>query len=320
LQTLNKVGQTANTSFYLQRSVLSSLCYFDVFAHPLTKEEIRNTLSVQALPEELTHTLELLLERSIILEKDGFYFLAERDATIVAARKEKERRAQAAIRRSYRYTRLISRFPFVRGVCISGSLSKGVMEQDGDVDYFVVTDPGRLWLCRSLLILFKKIFLFNSHKYFCTNYFVDANSLLIPDKNIFTATEVMYLKPVVNRDLIEKLVIANGWTKEFLPAFERRLGIPCLKENRNGFKRMLEWVLGGRIGERLDNSFFKLTLKRWQKKFPNFATEDFDLNMRTRKNVSKHHPRGYQQKVLTAHAAKLKKVLRQVEEKMVVAA
>jgi hypothetical protein len=314
------VEQTVNASFSLQRSVLSTLCYFDVFAHPLTKDEIRNTLAVQASPEAISQTLELLTECQLIAEKSGFYFLAERNSHIVAARKEKELRAQAAIRRSYRYTRLISRFPFVRAVCISGSISKGVMEEDGDVDYFIVTDPGRLWICRSLLILFKKLFLFNSHKYFCTNYFVDTNNLFIPDKNMFTATEVMYLKPVVNRELVEKLIAANTWTKDFFPAFERRLGLPCLKENRNGFKRLQEWVLGGSIGEWLDNRFFKLTLKRWQKKFPNFTTEDFDLNMRTRKNVSKHHPRGYQQKVLTAHAEKLKKVMQQADEKMVVAA
>jgi len=47
---------------------------------------------------------------------------------------------------------------------------------------------------------------------------------------------------------------------------------------------------------------FSLTLSIWQKKFKHFNKTDFDLNMRSRKNVSKHHPSGFQQKVLTQWA------------------
>jgi hypothetical protein len=317
---MSVVEQTANASFSLQRSVLSALCYFDVFHHPLTKEEIKNTLSVPASSGDLSEKLRTLIENGLLREEDGYHFLASNTTATVKARLEKEKRAQAALQRSYRFTKLISRFPFVRGVCISGSLSKGVMEEDGDVDYFVITEPGRLWICRTMLILFKKVALFNSHKYFCTNYFVDTDHMQIPDKNIFTATEVMFLKPVVNGPLIEKLHAVNSWTRDFLPAFEMQSALPCIGENRNLFKRIVEGTLKGRVGEWFDNYLFKLTLKRWQKKFPNFTTEDFDLNMRTRKNVSKHHPRGYQQKVLQEHAEKLKRALQQVEEKMVTAA
>ena len=65
-------------------------------------------------------------------------------------------------------------------------------------------------------------------------------------------------------------------------------------------------MLSGKTGDKLDNYFFKLTLKRWKKKFSHFNEEDFDLNMRTRKNVSKHHPRGYQHKVLSSFELKIK--------------
>ena len=61
----------------------------------------------------------------------------------------------------------------------------------------------------------------------------------------------------------------------------------------------------GGIGERIDTLFFKMTLRRWQKKFSHFTEADFNLNLRTRKAVSKHHPRGYQQKVLDRYNEQL---------------
>ena len=84
-------------------------------------------------------------------------------------------------------------FPFVRGVFLSGSISKGFMSESDDIDYFIITAPGRLWLTRTLLILFKKIFLFNSFRNFCLNYFIDSENLYIPEHNRYTATEIVFL-------------------------------------------------------------------------------------------------------------------------------
>ena len=56
-------------------------------------------------------------------------------------------------------SRLISKFPYVEGVGISGSLSKGYYDDDGDIDFFIITSPKRLWIARTFLILYKKLFL-----------------------------------------------------------------------------------------------------------------------------------------------------------------
>lgn len=293
----------------LQQAVLSVLCYFNVFQHPLTVNEILLNCSLPASTNDVEKAVSELLETGLIHSYSGFYFLKDQDASIVQERKDKEQRAISEFQKSQKYTRLISRFPFVKAVCISGSLSKGVMEADGDVDYFIITEKGRLWICRSMLIAFKKIFLLNSRKYFCTNYFVDTEHLVIPDKSIFTATEINYLKPVCNELLVDKMRAENNWTMQFTPNHKRPDCEDCFPENRNAMKRFLEFCMKGNTGERIDNYFFRLTLKRWKKKFPQFNAEDFDLNMRSRKNVSKHHPRGYQQKVLLAHEQKLKEIL-----------
>jgi hypothetical protein len=72
--------------------------------------------------------------------------------------------------------------------------------------------------------------------------------------------------------------------------------------------RVVELALNGKLGDRLEKKCFELTLSSWEKKFPDFSKEEFDLNLRSRKNVSKHHPRGFQQKVLLELNKRLKKV------------
>jgi len=303
-----------------QEAILTVICYYEVFSHPLTAEEIKKNLPVLISEENFAEDLKELLTECLLSCHEGFYFLSANEKSIVGQRFKKEALAQKMWKKAAFFSKLIGAFPFVKSVCISGYLSKGVIDEKGDIDYFIITDSSRLWICRSFLILFKKIFLFNSHKYFCTNYFVDVNNLEIPDRNIFTATEVSHLIPVVNYKSFEEFISVNEWVNEYFPNKNIRLEENCLPESKNSLKRFSEFILSGKLGESLDNAFFRLTLKRWQKKFPQFSREDFDLNLRTRKNVSKHHPRGYQQKVLKAQEEELLSLAESMKNKLAVVA
>ena len=80
------------------------------------------------------------------------------------------------------------------------------------------------------------------------------------------------------------------------------------KKRRAFLPWFFEILLRNPFGDWLDKFCFRLTLNNWQKKFPDFNQEDFDLNLRSKKAVSKHHPRGFQQKVLLELEKKLAKV------------
>ncbi|HLX11545.1 MAG TPA: nucleotidyltransferase domain-containing protein, partial [Bacteroidota bacterium] len=116
-------------------------------------------------------------------------------------------------------SQIIRRFPFVRGIFLSGDLSKGVATPPSDIDYVIVTAPGRLWICRTLLILFKKTFLLNKKKFFCLNYFIAEDSMYLDDQTYFTATEIAHLRPVINYEAYLAYLDANAWIKSFFPNF-----------------------------------------------------------------------------------------------------
>jgi hypothetical protein len=295
------LADISSQSLSVSRQVYKTICYFDIFSHPLKAEEILKFCGEKISMERLLFSLKELQEKGIIKKSREYYFLSGSNESIVSRRKENEFNLTSQLSKIKRYARLISRFPFVESVFISGSVSKGVLDEKGDVDYFIIVSPRRVWLCRTLLIAFKKIFLLNSRKYFCVNYFIDSASLTIPDQNIFTATEIVTLLPVNENGLKNRFYAGNEWVKTIYPNHNGPENVLIAGSvPRPLFSRFVERAGKGNVGELLDNYCFKKTLLRWQRKFPHFNRQEFDLNMRSYKNVSKHHPQGNQQRVLNA--------------------
>lgn len=293
-------------------SLIKTILYFDIFNYPLIDSEV---FRAQADPKlSLVQVQKMLLNLSRLgwLERyENFYGFGDLAAK-VKRRKKGNQLAKSQMELARKRSVFISRFPFVRAVMLSGSLSKDYMETGSDIDFFVITKPGRLWLARTMLIFYKKIFLLNSHKSFCMNYFIDEENLEIEDKNIFTATEVAFLVPTVNHGLYTRFRHANLWTDEYYPHFKQRGTNEYVQERGKKAKQFVEWLLSGFLGTRLDTFFLKLTLKRWMKKFSHLTPEHFEVALRSRKHVSKHHPSNYQAYVLN----KLEKAWEELQEQM----
>lgn len=289
----------------LEESVINTLLYFDIFNHPLTADEIFFNLQDKFKKNELIFSITDLTDREILLHDRGFYQINWKksfaDRRLNGEKNTAEKRIVIE-----KYAGRISKFPFVKCICLSGSISKGYSDQKSDIDYFIITAPQRLWLARTLLTIYKKVFLFNSRKNFCINYFIAEDHLTIPDSNIFTATEVTHTIPVFNDDLYRGFRLANNWTEEYLPNAPLRKNLFNEKKKTFFLKNIFEKALKGNLGERLDKWCFQFTLKHWKKKFAHFDEESFDLNLRSRKNVSKHHPMGYQVRVLNAYSERKK--------------
>ena len=70
-------------------------------------------------------------------------------------------------------------------------------------------------------------------------------------------------------------------------------------------KKILERTLNGETGDKLDTRFMEMYRKRSLKKFGKTEPADFNLNFRNDKNVSKYHPRGFQQIILEQYVARI---------------
>lgn len=288
-----------------ERAIWRVLLYFEIFHYPLTAEEVFAYLDVrEADPGTMAEMLRVMAAEGRIFHFDGF-FQSQNDPAWVRRRLDCNRRAEAFLPIARRMARFIGGFPFIRAVFVSGSLSKHCMNADSDIDFFLIVAPGRLWLARTMLVFFKKIFLFNSHKYFCVNYFIDTEHLEIEEKNRFTATETVTLLPMYGREWFEGFHAANGWTRDFYPHFPLRPNTATPPHRRGLRKRTLEWLFGARPGDWLDRRAMRLTIGYWRRKFRHLETHDFAVAFKSHRHVSKHHPLYFQKKVLDAFAARL---------------
>ena len=293
-------------AYSLSSSILKSVLYYDLFNYPLTPAEIRkHCAEPDCTTENIQAALEKLQEQGLLFSF-GMLYSVQNNPDVFARRIKGNQSAAEVMSKVKQRSRLIASFPFVRCVCISGSLSKNYFDETTDADFFVITEPNRLWICRTLLVLYKKIFLFNSKKYFCVNYFIDAESLLIPDKNIFTATELITLKPMYHQPMYERLIAENSWVKTIFPNNILQRTQALQPEPEPWLKRTCEKLMAGNAGEWLDQFFMNQTLRSWKKRFGWQPPREFEVNMRTRRNVSKHHPQGFQFQVLKRYDERVK--------------
>jgi hypothetical protein len=284
------------------------LAYFEVFQYPLSVAEIQQYLNAtDGSTAHVERALQLAAEQGRLFEYGGWY-QRKPQPDWAERRMQLNTAATNMLPRALRMGRLIGYFPYVRAVMISGSMSKHCLPSDGDVDFFIITAPGRLWMARTTLILFKKIFLLNSHKYFCINYLVDTDHLEIEDKNQFTATETVTLLPVVGPEYCAQFNMANHWAwEQFYPNFTPRSVAQATKLPRSLLKSTIEWCCNSRFGDYLDRIAMQFTVGFWRKKFSHFSKEEFELSLRSRRYVSKHHPTGFQNKVLNKWLTLLEK-------------
>lgn len=289
----------------VQIEIIKALLYFDIFKYPLTPDELFENSAINTSRQHFNQDLDYLISNKFIKEEEGFVSSLERNSSDIIRRLKGNEGASRILPTALKYSRKIAKFPFVDCVCISGSLSKNYYDENSDVDYFIITKPNRLWLCRTFLIIYYKLLSKQKKKLLCTNYFITSNNLSIPDINAFTGTELAFLIPTVNYPLYKKLTEQNNWYINRFPNKKEVQGIHCINTPNPILKQLVEFVLHGKFGNWLDDKLLNLTLKRWREKYPAMKEEDFDLQFRTRKDVCKRHSFGFQNKVLLMWQDKL---------------
>lgn len=282
-----------------QTEMIKAVLYFDVFRYPLTTQELFENSSIRISKEEFYAELDQLVKMNLLKSAGDFILNFNRTEQDLQKRLQGNEGAKKIMPKALRNSRLIASFPFVEAVCLSGGLSKNYYDGDSDIDFFIITTPNRLWICRSLLIAFYKFLPRAKKKFWCINYFVSSENLTIPDVNAFTATELAYLIPTVNYPLYKTLTTKNNWFKSKFPNKAEALDDLCVALPNTLSKRFFENLFGVFGGDKLDNVLLGLTLKRWRKKYPDLSNGDFELQFRSRKSVCKRHTHGFQNKVLT---------------------
>lgn len=290
----------------LDEQILRTLLYYDIFNYPLRAEEVVRFLGMRESESVVISRLLHLCNQKNIFQFGALFSLSNNDAS-AKRRLKGNAEAERLLALAKKRAKLIAMFPFVRAVMASGSLSKGFMDENSDLDFFIVTAPNRLWIARTLLVVYKRFFLFNSHKYFCVNYFVDEYHLEIEEKNLFTATELATVIPLWGAQHYTNLHKANGWLNNFFPNYKQRSLKHVPATSKSNFKRIVEDCINLLSVDSLEKYFRERTIARWKRLYEkNYAASDFKVAFKSKAYASKNHPRNYQRSVIEIYEDKLR--------------
>ncbi len=238
----------------LPRTIAETLAYADVFDYPLTVGQIRRYLvRMPATRDEVQTALVSDPWLTARVELHGEWVCLAGRSHAIPLRLQRGRHAEALWPSARILAALVARFPFVRMVAITGSLTMdNVRSARDDVDLFIITAPGRVWLARKLILGLVRLAAILRLE-LCPNYLLSTERLAMPPDDLFTAHELAQMAPLYGRQAFADLLAANSWLREYLPNAEPRdEDLRDAGPLGRGLQRLIEWPLSGALGDRLE--------------------------------------------------------------------
>jgi hypothetical protein len=121
---------------------------------------------------------------------------------------------------------LVLRMPFVRMVALSGSLAHLNAGGEADLDLFVITSANRVWSVTTTLLVLAR--LFGWRRRLCLNYVISETHLAVAPDDLFSANQIIHLRPLSGEETYRRFIDANGFVRRFYPNFSPRSLQPAL--------------------------------------------------------------------------------------------
>lgn len=184
--------------------------YFDVFRHPLRLDELAALCGAG---------IERAVEgacASGMVEREGRWVFRRDRGGDRARRSQRSAEAERQWRRARSASAALAQAPFVRGVLVTGALSKQSAEPDGDVDFMLLVEPGRVWTVKSALHLLRRGLPDPLREALCTNYLLGTDGLALPQRSMFHAVELATAVPMFGPGACTALLDANPWAADYV--------------------------------------------------------------------------------------------------------
>lgn len=223
-----------NVQNNLEKSVLATIAYFDVFDYPLTVGEIWKWLyseKTEANSPTIGEIWKILensqLLKSLVQSSRGFYFLKNREELLDI----REARYILSLKKIKRAGRVVGFLKFISGIkmiALCNSLAWTNAREESDIDFFIITEKSKIWTTRFWAAGFLQIFGLRPNKKnnkdkICLSFFVDEESLdleplAVGEPDIYLIYWAAQLQPLFDRGgVYQKFWQANFWIKKFLP-------------------------------------------------------------------------------------------------------
>lgn len=294
----------------LELAISRTVVYASLFDYPLTLAQVREAL-IEASADEASilqcYRSSALLQSAIEL-REG-YFLLRGQGEAIGRRRAREETSRALIAAHRRVLRVICALPYTRLVALSGSAAHLNVERDGDLDLFIVTRGPRVWSVTLAIVVLTKIL--GCRRVVCANYVIGDRALEVERADLFSANQILHLRPLVGEELYAQFVAANPVVAEFYPGCRdlgRALGGFRPGPIASWVKRAIERVLAlgpAQALEALSRAVYSRYLRsratRW------LSPDQVDLAT----DQLKLHTRSHRRAILERFEARVEEVIRE---------
>ena len=295
----------------LERSILATLVYFDIFDYPLTLIEIwrylyrqstidnqQSVISNQRLTSDKRQMMFSIFDIQKTLEsseklkkavsyKNGFYFLKGREK-LVRKRQEHYSIAQSKWKIAQKAAKYLQLVPFIKMIAVCNTLAYDNTTEKSDIDFFIVVKSDRIWTARFLAILI--IYLLGLRptskrikdkiclSFYTTDKLLNLERIALKPYDIYLAYWINQIIPLVNRENTYARFIQSNvvWTKKYfhLPLGTAKYLLQRETPDRGLFSLIRvtkEKILGTRIANILEKGLRKIQLIFMSKTKKNLA-------------------------------------------------
>jgi hypothetical protein len=203
-------------------SQFKALTYFDIFLFPLTDSELKNWQWTSNSGVNIVNRSEKL---------GGFNFLSGRNK-IILERQARYVNSVVKLGRARMVIKILRLLPSVKMIAVCNSLGYLNAKESSDIDLFILTSPGKIWLTRFWLQSLLKLLHLRPYDRgrkkdsICLTFFLSTDclnveSLQVSRPDVYLTYWLSQLLPIYNPEgWYEKFIKNNHWVEEYLSKYQ----------------------------------------------------------------------------------------------------
>lgn len=263
----NGTKHTAAEAPPLDWCVAGTLAWFGVLGRPLRLTEIKRLLLKRtATEQEIKETLHELGDA--VTKRDGYYSPAGTKVSYPTPVNERWFR--------YKWWRarlaagILGWIPFIELVTVANTLADRTASKDSDIDVFIVVRHGRLFIVRTLSVIYLQLAGLRRHgkrinnrvclTFYVTDRYQDLSDTAFKPYDIYLAYWVAGLTSLLAQPkAMHRLLKANAWAGELVPEY----ATPRPPAQQPSWAaRLGQLLLDNPVGDFLERAAAKFWLKR----------------------------------------------------------
>lgn len=240
----------------LERSILQTIAFFDIFNYPLTETEIIKWLYHYSPALSRAELKNVLASSTILKEelnlREAFYCLKGRENTI-DLRKVNNNEADHKFQKALRLVKFLRLVPFIKMVAVCNSLAYSNAKADSDIDFFIVAQKGKIWLARFFAVIITRMIgdrprPGKTADTYCLSFFVTDDNLNLQSvaygkNDIYLHYWIKQIMPLYDpENICAQFWSANAWVDEYLPKASANQHVAELKLNK--FQKVIARIIG----------------------------------------------------------------------------